>query len=475
MKRVLVVDDERGTRESLRAIFSGSCEVAVADGAAAARGELERQAFDLVLLDVMMPGMDGVAFLKEVQALYPQVPVIMVSALTSVRPVVEAMRHGAFDFVAKPFDVQDILRVARRAMETASLRRQVQTLQGDIAEEFPVANIVGQAPAFVRALEDLRRAADTEATVLITGESGTGKELAARLLHNSGRRRDEPFVAVHCAALPETLMESELFGHEKGAFTGADRLKPGRFELVGSGTLFLDEIGEMSQTTQVKLLRVLQEREFMRVGGTRMIRTGARIVAATSRNLREETRHGRMREDLFYRLSVVPAALPPLRERISDIPLLARHFLRHFRAQMDAAAGDFDEEAMALLSAYRWPGNVRELRNIVERMVVLHRRLKVLPAACLPEEFHAGSPPGRAADAPQAAAAAENALAEASGSVRLGEAVRAFERRLIEAALRDANGIQTRAAERLGTTRRILRYRMLKLGIEGDAFKAPRG
>lgn len=294
-----------------------------------------------------------------------------------------------------------------------------------------------------------------DSTVLIRGESGTGKELAARLLHLSSTRKDEPFVAVHCASLSETLMESELFGHEKGAFTNADKRKPGRFDLAGSGTLFFDEVSEMSMTTQVKLLRVLQEREFMRVGGTRVIRTNARIVAASAKDLRDEVKKGNFRDDLYYRLSVVLAYLPPLRERHGDIPLLASHFLELFRLSMDADMEGFDEDALAMLCKYPWPGNVRELRNIIERMVVLHRRDHHIMPEHLPEEFHSGDG-GMTFVSPE--------------GMTLEDAVNTYERKIIEKALKETKGVQTRAADQLGTTRRILRYRMEKLDIESSAF-----
>ena len=457
MKRVLVVDDEVGTRQSLNAIFSGTYDVSLAENAEMARRILSGEPVDLILLDVSMPDKDGISFLKDLQGIYPEVPVVMISALTSVKPVVEAMRGGAYDYVSKPFDVQEILRVARRAIDNSMLHRQVESLQTDVFREFPVNNIVGRSSAFLAALDDIRKAADTDATVLIHGESGTGKELAARLLHRSSARREEPFVAVHCASLSENLMESELFGHEKGAFTGADQQKPGRFDLAGSGTLFFDEVSEMTSSTQVKLLRVLQEREFMRVGGTRVIPTTARIVAATAKDLKNEVEKGRFRDDLYYRLSVVPAFLPPLRERQGDIPLLARHFLSFFRDVMDARVEGFEESAMELLEQYVWSGNVRELRNIVERLVVLHRRERLIKAEHLPDDFdHSRS--------------SANVVMPSIEDKTLEEAVGAFEKLLLDAALRATGGVQTRAAKRLGTTRRILRYKMQRYGLESSAY-----
>jgi transcriptional regulator with GAF, ATPase, and Fis domain len=307
-------------------------------------------------------------------------------------------------------------------------------------------------------MTDVTKAAGTDSTVLITGESGTGKELIARRLHALSNRQDEPFVPVHCAALPETLLESELFGHEKGAFTGAETRKLGRFDLAGQGTIFFDEIGEMSPSTQVKLLRVLQEREYMRVGGTQVIRTNARVVAATARDLTDEIRQKKFRDDLFYRLNVIPIRLPPLRERPDDIPLLARYFLESFRRSMNVSATDFTPETMATLLRYSWPGNIRELRNLVERMMVLHGREKHITPAHLPEFLKTGTLP-----APDYTVLSGTSLEDAVGN---------FERKLVLDALRKTKGVQTKAAQLLGTTRRIINYRMRILNIRASEVEA---
>jgi len=461
MKSILVVDDERGTRESLKAVFSGDYSVLLADSAEAARQKLLEERVDLLILDVIMPEKGGLDFLKDVNSLYPGLPVVMVSASTSVRPIVEAMRVGAHDYVTKPFDVDELRHIVGRVIKTSALSRRVETLQTEVAREFPVQEIVGESPAFVNAIDELKKAAETDSTVLILGESGTGKELAARLVHSVSSRRDEPFIAVHCSALPETLMESELFGHEKGAFTNATKQKQGRFDLAGSGTLFFDELGEMSLAMQVKLLRVLQEREFMRVGGTRVIRTNARIVAATARDLREEIDKGKFRDDLYFRVSVVPVTLPPARERVGDIPLLIQYFFDAFKKSLNASASGFEPEAMDLLCRYSWPGNVREVRNIVERMLVLHGKEETIRVRYLPAEL-------RESDGVLAAPVL-------SSGTTLQTSVSAYEKALIENALEEADGVQTRAAAILGTTRRILRYRMEKLNIgaeNGEVFSS---
>lgn len=464
MKRILIVDDDLGSRESLRQTFSRLYHVALAENAAVATKRLSETPVDIVLLDVMMPEKDGLTLLKELQNLYPDMPCVMVSASAAVRPVVEAMKAGAVDFVIKPFDVAEIRRVVARALETHALRRRVEVLQREVSREFPVNDLVGEAPLFKKSLEETLKAAETDSTVLLYGESGTGKELIARRLHTFSSRREEPFVPVHCAALPDTLLESELFGHEKGAFTGADARRLGRFDLAGSGTIFFDEIGEMSGATQVKLLRVLQEREYMRVGGTQVIRTDARIVAATARDLTEEVKARRFRDDLYYRLNVIPIYLPPLRERPEDVPLLARYFLSSFRATMNVSTKEFDPAAMEAMEHYSWPGNIRELRNIVERMLVLHGQNEVIRTEFLPEALRTTLPLTLAASAPPPPPQSELLMADA---------IAAYERKLIVDALTKTRGVRTRSAKLLGTTRRILSYRMKKLNIAAGDYAAP--
>ena len=468
MKKLLIVDDEYGSRQSLNAIFGGQYKVALAENATQALALLDQNRFDLVMLDYMMPDMDGVTLLKEIQARYPEVPFVMVSASSTVRPVVDAMRAGAFDFVTKPYDVQEIRAVVARAIEHSGLKVKVELLQGELARNFPVNAIIGQSPQMAKLLDVVRRAADVEATVLIHGESGTGKELIARQLHDLSARRDEPFVPVHCGSLPDSLMESELFGHEKGAFTGADRKKPGRFDMAGSGTLFFDEVSEMSPSTQVKLLRVLQEKEYMRVGGTQVLRTNARIITACNKNLMNEVREKRFREDLFYRLNVVPVEVPPLRDRPDDIPLLAVYFLQTFRQSMNTVVEDFAPETIDLLRDYKWPGNVREMRNIIERALVLHGNRRLLPPESLPQEFHVNRPRVVVPSPPPAIGFAADPIEENVPIGSLSKAVNEFERKLVERALRESGGVQTKAAEMLGTPRRILKYRMDKLNIRSE-------
>ena len=464
MRKILVVDDDLGARESLKAIFSTKFTVRLAVDAEQALARLDKDNFDLVLLDVIMPGKSGVELLGDIKKMYPELPIIMVSASTGVHSVVEAIKQGAVDYITKPYDVDEIRFTVDRVMESNLLHRQVKVLQTDVNREYPIEGIIGTSAPFQQALDDAKKAAESDATVLITGESGTGKELVARLVHSYSGRAHEPFVAVHCGALPETLMESELFGYEKGAFTGAMKRKQGRFDLAGDGSLFFDEVTEMSLATQVKLLRVLQEREFMRVGGTEVVQTNARIIAACNRNIMEYITEGNFRDDLYYRLSVVPIKLPPLRERGEDVPLLAQSFLDGYRKTMDVKTEAFDDESLHYMCNYRWPGNVRELKNIVERMMVLHGDQKVVRARFLPSEFRDGAEPAPAAIIESASGPSlpEIALSE---SISLEEAVSQYERHLVEKALEESNGVQTRAAEMLGTTRRILKYRMEKLNI----------
>jgi len=461
MKQLLIVDDEQGSRQSLHAVFSSHYKVHLADSAKAAMAVLNDHRVDLVMLDYLMPDMDGVALLKEIQARYPDIPFVMVSASSTVRPVVDAMRAGAFDFVPKPFDLQEIRAVVARALEHSGLKRQVEVLQSEVARSYPVNAIIGDSAPMQQVLEIVQRVATTDATALILGESGTGKELIARQLHSLSSRKDDPFIPIHCGSLPDTLMESELFGHERGAFTGADRRKLGRFDMAGSGTIFFDEISETTPATQVKLLRVIQEREYMRVGGTQTIRTNARLLAACNKDLTREVEEGRFREDLFYRLNVIPITIPPLRERRDDIPLLVNFFIHTFRQGMNIELESVAPDTMELLTTYDWPGNVREMKNVIERAVVLHGHQRILPPESLPAEFKKSSTTVSFASAKAAISLEEPPLVVTS----LQDAVADYERKLVERALREADGIQTRAAEILGTTRRILKYRMDKLNI----------
>jgi DNA-binding NtrC family response regulator len=368
---VLVVDDDAGVRDSFRLILEDEYEVLeAADGPAALR-VLAAAQVDVVLLDIRLPGMDGVEVLERIKSLDDGLEVILVTAVNTLRTAVAAMKRGAFDYLTKPFDEDELVQVIRRALERRSLAREVVYLRSELDRRAPGDLIIGGHPEMQRLFRVIAHTARTTTTVLITGESGTGKELIARAIHRQSPRRDKPFVAVNPAAISESLMESELFGHEKGAFTGARQRRIGRFEMAHGGTCFLDEIGTLRHELQAKLLRVIQEREIERVGGTQTIKLDVRFIAATNADLQHAVVQGAFREDLYYRLNVLPIRVPPLRERRDDIPALVEHFLCRYRRQFGKPITTMSPDALAVMRDYRWPGNVRELQNVIERLVTL--------------------------------------------------------------------------------------------------------
>jgi DNA-binding NtrC family response regulator len=373
---VLVVDDEDGVRASLRAILEETCEVLEAENGAAALDVLAAREVDLVMLDQRMPGEAGLDVLPRIKTIDPSVVVVLATAVLDVRTAVEALKRGAYDYLTKPFDVDDILGLADRALEKRALEREVLCLRSVLTPSGVEASVgfegmVGRHPEMVRVYQLVTQIAPTPTTVLITGESGTGKELIARAIHHKSERAAQPFVAVNVAAIPETLIESELFGHEKGAFTGAHARRLGRFELAQGGTVFLDEIGSLRLDLQAKLLRVLQERQIERVGGQRTVRVDVRVLAATNVNLKAAVRARTFREDLYYRLNVVPVHVPPLRDRREDIPYLVEHFVRKASRECNRDVRSVSAGALDVLLRYDWPGNVRELENVIHRAVVL--------------------------------------------------------------------------------------------------------
>ena len=376
--RVLIVDDDAASRRLLEVRLRPlECDVATAGNGEQALTAIRKDVPDLVLLDLQMPRMGGIEVLRALRKEEIHVPVIVITAHGSVETAVEAMKEGAYDFITKPVDANHFDIVVRKALEREGLKRELELFSEDADRRYRL--VIGKSAKIKEAVETARKAATSKATVLLLGESGTGKEIFARAIHNWSERKNQPFVAINCVGLSKELLESELFGHEKGSFTGADQLKKGKMELANGGTVFLDEVGDVSQELQTKLLRFLQEREFDRVGGVKPIHVDVRIVAATNRDLDIAVKEGRFREDLYHRLNVVPIILPALRERREDVPALAHHFLQRFAKEVKKNLSDINEEALGKLSAYDWPGNVRELANVIERAVVLGQGPEIAP------------------------------------------------------------------------------------------------
>jgi two-component system response regulator HydG len=443
---VLVVDDDSAHRTMLRALVGGwGYAIEEADDGGGAIERVRRQPFDLILMDVRMLKVSGIEALAAIKAVNPAIPVVIMTAFSSVETAVAALKQGAHDYLTKPLDFDKLKITLERAMEHTRLKEENRRLRERIGLAFDRRRIIGSSPAMAALLETVAQVSASEATVLIQGESGTGKELIAGAIHHNSPRRDGPFVTLNCAAIPETLLESELFGHEKGAFTGAERRREGRFRQADGGSLFLDEVSEMPPPMQVKLLRVLQEREFQRVGGDEVERVDVRVIAAANRSLAELTAAGRFREDLYYRLNVVGLSVPPLRERTEDIPLLAQSFLETFAERNRKTIKGLTPQAMDRLIRHRWPGNVRELMNVIERAVVLARAdylteadLRMAPAE--PAADRGEPPPGPLS-------------------------LEAVERGSILKALEAAGGNKSEAARRLGITRRTLHKKLKAYGV----------
>jgi DNA-binding NtrC family response regulator len=452
-KRVLLIDDESRVRQSLKAVLEPSYDILQAADAEEGLDVFRKEGPDLVLLDVILPGTDGLAVLQTLRSENRMTPVIMLTGTKSVKTAVDAMKLGAADYLSKPFDVEELRIVVDRALNSQELEREVKQLRAQVLQRYAFHNLIGKSPAMQEIYAKIEQVADSRTTVLITGESGTGKELVAKALHYNSSRRERPCVALNCAALPETLIESELFGHEKGSFTDATARRVGQFELANSGTLFLDEIGDLSPMTQAKLLRVLQEREFTRIGGVQPIKVDVRIVAATNKNLDELVRKGQFREDLYYRINVIALYLPPLRERGEDIPLLAKHFLSKRLEEEKRPHIEFSREALELLTRYPWPGNVREMENVIEQAFLWSQNASQITQEHLPSILKSDS---------RSSSLRDDTLA---GRMSLEKAVMEFEREIILDALKRTNYVQTHAANLLGISRRMLKYRMDTLGI----------
>jgi len=468
-KQILIADDEPNLRRVLGAqLQRDGYDVLLAEDGEMALAALAENHVDVVVSDLRMPKLDGMQLLKRIVAINPDLPVILITAHGTVDTAVEALKLGAFDYVTKPFDRTELKNVVDKAARTVDLS------QRDVAMspmEHGRYRLIGQAPPMVEIYSVIDRVADTPSTVLITGESGTGKELIARALHEHSSRKERPFIRVNCAAIPRDLIESELFGYEKGAFTGAVTSKPGRFELAHGGTLFLDEIGEIPVNMQVKLLRAIQEQEFERVGGIKTIRVDVRLVAATNRELAEEIAGGRFREDLYYRLNVVQIKLPPLRERRADIPLLVEHFVRRFRERLKKPVVGLTDAALEVLMAHAWHGNIRELENVIERCTLFcdGERIEV---GDLPPELRSGSSPGtsqaapaRKSEPPVDGEPPSEASAEIGLKERVREAAAKLERELIVRALEQTGHNVTHTARLLKISRKGLQTKMKELGL----------
>jgi two-component system, NtrC family, response regulator AtoC len=468
-KQVLIVDDEPNLRKILAAQLSrDGYDVLLAEDGEQGLALLREHHIDLVVTDLKMPKVDGMTLLREALAEQPELPIVMITAHGTVDTAVEALKLGAFDYLTKPFDKDEVRQIVGKALKTRELAGEEATTEIKEAEGARFG-IIGQSSGLTELYAVLERVADSPTTVLITGESGTGKELVARALHDHSSRRGKPFIKVNCAAIPKELIESELFGYERGAFTGAVSSKPGRFELANGGTLFLDEIGEIPVEMQVKLLRALQESEFERVGGIKTMRVDVRLVAATNRDLKKLISQGAFREDLFYRLNVVSIRLPALRERATDIPLLVEHFLRKFNERLKKNVIGVELEALDLLSAYGWPGNIRELENVMERAVLFCDASK-LRVEDLPVELRGpGSTSGSIAPAADTAVDIGNLPPDGGLKEHVKVAMSRLERDLVSRALKQTNHNVTHAARLLKISRKGLQLKMKELGLREGA------
>ncbi len=452
MDTILIVDDEKNYLVVLESLLGpeGYEILTTADAHDALRSVTEAD-LDLVITDMKMPGMNGMEFLEECKRKKPDLPVIMMTAYGTIERAVEAMKKNAYDYITKPFQNEQLKLTVRKALDNYRLIKENRLLNEALSDRFRYGNIIGKSKPMLKIYDIIQKVAQSKASVLITGPSGTGKELIAKAIHYGSPRKDRPFVSINCGALTETLLESELFGHEKGAFTGAVAMRKGRFELADGGTLFLDEVGEMSPSLQVKLLRVLQEMEFERVGGTKTIKVDVRVLSASNRNIKEDVTQGTFREDLFYRLNVIHIEAPPLCARVDDIPLLVKHFIEKYKEDDGGGRIELTPEAWKVIFRYSWPGNVRELENVIERAVVLNSGGKIRPDD-LPDELTGA----------EASLDVERFIPP---DVSLPKALEQIEERLIRRALAQCDNVQSHAAEKLGITKSLIQHKMKKYNI----------
>lgn len=458
---ILIIDDDQAVREVLEETLTNEgYTVFVAPDATTGVQMVKDQPVQIVVTDFQLPDFDGLEVIDRISRIDAKIIPIVMTGFGTVECAVQAMKAGAFDFITKPFDPETVIVIVRKAVEFQRLRQENHLLRKAVRDQYRLEQLIGVSEPIRQVLDFVEKVADSDSTVLIQGESGTGKELVARMLHFNSSRKDRPLVPVNCGAIPENLLESELFGHEKGAFTGAAQTRMGRFEMANGGTIFLDEVGEMSLPLQVKLLRVLQERAFERVGGNRTIQVDVRIVAATNQDLEKMVEEKRFRQDLYYRLNVIPIVTPPLRDRPSDIPLLVEHFLGRFNQLRHTHVTGFAGETMAMLAGYDWPGNIRELENMVERLVVLKKQGEVTPAD-LPDKIR--SKPARQAEI------RERFINFAEDGIHLSTEVEQYENQLIVEALRKANGVTARAAQLLHVNRTTLVEKLKRKGFDAKS------
>ncbi len=461
MSTILIVDDEVAVRKALEKFLTSlNYQVLTASDGEEALNLIQQETVDLALVDLVMPKMDGIELIHRMKRLYPHIIPIVLTGFGTITTAVEAMKAGAYHYLTKPFDLDDIASLIATALEHRQLKQENIELKRQVREKYRFENIVGSSDEMMEVFDLVEKVADTDSTVLILGESGTGKELIARALHYNSRRRDKPLITVNCAAIPEELLESELFGHVKGAFTGAVANKPGRFDAADQGTIFLDEIGDISFKLQVKVLRVLQEQRFEPVGSSKTHQVDVRIIAATNQDLERAVKEKRFREDLYYRLNVIPVHIPPLRERKSDFPLLVKHFVDKFATSSGHRISGMTEEAMEALRHYHWPGNVRELENLIERAVVLKAEGKI-DLNDLPEKVVG------AGAVPRAATAVPGGIEIPNGGVSFKGAVSDFENLLILKALEKTGGNKNKAASLLKLNRTTLVEKIKKKQLEG--------
>jgi len=452
--RIIVIDDEPLMRVTVHdAMAAEGYEVVSAETGKKGIELLRETEWDILITDLRLPDMDGIQILKEVKSLNPETQVILITAYGSIDSAVTAMKEGASDYLTKPFSMDELLLIIKRILRIRELEEENRSLRKKVEEKFGLEGLVGKSPQMIKIYDLIETVSQTDTTVLVYGESGTGKEMVANAIHFRSPRKGRPFIKVNCAALPESLLESELFGHEKGAFTGAFKQRKGRFEMADGGTLFLDEIGDISPGVQVKLLRVLQERQFERVGGNETLSVDVRLICATQKDLKEEIRKGTFREDLYYRLNVVPVNLPPLRERREDILLLADHFMDKFSKKMGKEITGLSEDAHTLLLRYPFPGNIRELENMLERAIALIKG-KIIQAEDLPEEV-CGQP-----------SSIQDVYKRIRGSKPLASATKLFEKEYIQTILEKTKGKKGQAAEILGISRKTLWEKIKELEIE---------